>query len=153
LKRFETLDEAGWLPLLSEQMPNTFEWIRALAESPPETGSPRVAFLRGAMQMLWPSVVAQAKEQLGETVFNPQHFEDVAADLEELLRLGILPAQLRGGTIVDKRSLFLAGWFYLFSETGDEPANFASILANDSVQEFLAKAFEMSTIAARWGEL
>lgn len=101
---------------------------------------------------LSPSIEAVVAEHLGDGLFRPEVFASQAEEISALLDAGILPAQHRDRSAIERRSILLAGWLNRIATGGDGPGRLPEVVAERDFQAFLAKALEMSAVLERWPE-
>lgn len=92
-------------------------------------------------------------EHLGNASLSPDRL--VAVDeISQLLKLGILPAQLAEDAPADRRAILHAAWEWTFSHEapwgGDRPASLPRALDDTRFQDLVGRAVEMSFVAEAW---
>jgi hypothetical protein len=147
------IDSWGWKPLLDESCPATLEWFRQTADEEMDTqGKSYYDTLGSLIMQLSPSIEAVVADHLGDDLFKPEAFASQADEISAFLNAGILPAQHRDRTAIDRRSILLAGWLNRIATGGDGPGRLPEVVAERDFQAFLAKALEMSAVLERWPE-
>ena len=164
----EQLEESGWVDDLEERegsgyhpVPETIAWLKDVAGRAPTLEPGGLKFVVESLSEAGDRVRAAVRAHLGEgACFRPDHYEAVAENIADYLELFILPVESpptqddegrpRRGVAIERRSLLLAGWIYMFKELGDAPLTLSTSLLNDDFQLFLTKALEMSRVAEEW---
>lgn len=156
----DQLTDLDWAPWLEKRFPGLwawFLWVKATA-SPPMT--PDNEFIQGVAVGQAQAVAVAARNRIDSKTYTPTIFtdDDKEARLDALLSRRILPVELDGAA-VDRRNILLSGWSYALrtkpdgSVRVDGPAALAEALSEVSVQRFLGKALELSTVSETWAGL
>lgn len=154
----DQLTAAGWVPVIQAARPELWKWFEWVSAAPNPVFTPDNKFLRDMVIKQAATIVEVAATRLGTSRYLPALFDPVALDLAELLRLRILPAE-HHGTAVDRRNIMLSAWLFALqmnpdgTERTDNPAALPAALGEVAFQRFIAKAFEMSTVAETWRAL
>ncbi len=139
-----------WGTLMRERAPHIYEWLEEVSRARLALGSQHETFLAATMNRVRERITHVASERLGDAAYRLRDWTSSSAEVEEYVNDRILPAQLMDGAAVDRRTVLLAGWWYLVREGTDAPMTLASGLTNTEFQVFLAKAMEMSIVLETW---
>jgi hypothetical protein len=141
------LDELGWRDVLLDHAPGITSWLEGL-ERPIDVTVPRERFLREGVRLLEPGLFTLARERVSNPLV-PDAFVNVHSFLEQLLSVGIPPAEISGEP-VDPWAAVLAGWIHQIRERGDEPCSLAAATSDREFNRSILKAIEMSRILQLW---
>lgn len=153
----DQLTDLGWSPWLTQRFPGTWDWFVWVKETALPLMTPDNKFLLDVVRSRSAAIANAARARVGDATYLPAMFTngDAEAQLAALLSRRILPVEL-DGVAVDRRDILLSGWCYALktnpdgSARRDAPSSMASAVSDASLQRFLSKALELSTVSEMW---
>lgn len=143
------LSRLNWTDRIAARDPALAAWIdEHTAEDVPYSGA--AGFLVWAVDELSAVIRTRTTRLLGKRVFLPD--ADELAEVDELLRASIPPAQRQSGVGVRRESIIVACWESALAAAGGGPAALADAPDAPALAAILPAALEMSALTAAWGK-
>ncbi len=146
----ESAMERGWHHRMKSSSAAVVAWLEWVAAVPTPTTDPE--YYRELSQACF-ECAKTIRTVTDARIVGPMTvgaYDTVAAELEELMEHHILPAQHLDGSAMDRRSIWLAGWFEAFRRYGDSTKTLSAGLDDGELQQHVAKGIEMSFVLEHW---
>jgi hypothetical protein len=148
----EQAEAGGWSDMLNRRMPLIAEWLKNVAERKRTPVDQPFEDVERTLDMSKATIWRVVDSHVGDRRCLPSPHDAEIRRVERLLPLRILPVEHKGRPL-DGRAILTGGWLSAADPTGLDPEALVRATADGPHQGFLAKAIEMSAVAAAWKDL
>jgi hypothetical protein len=144
------LEHLGWTPFLEQRVPSILEWCTDLGTHPILDNTAEEAFLRKAMELAEPHLVAVATGNV-VAALDPSEVDGALNDSLTLLALEVPPIEA-AGRLLSLWEIVLFGWISEIEVLGGAPEHLAAAAGNKPLNAFLIKTLELVSVRRLWEE-